>query len=1285
MTHSFRLSESFNASSRRARRPERSRTAPRIGRVDELESRILLSRTFVETEPNDSPATAQIVAHVPGVGVVDSVTPSGGPLASITAGNSDFFQFNPAVDGRLVISATHRGGGGGGATDNLRVRLLDSAGNPIAGQPEFNLDSNGTTVTITEDAVLSATTYLVRVVGEDAVDFANYQLRIRTVDRFDDFVSGNNANNRRSDATAGSESNLGTLGPAGIAAADFTIVGTDKDYFRFMTGGTVATVNITLTMPPGTGPRSGGGGPTNLGLHVRNASGAVIAASNDTGDKEEATLINAPANTLFFIDVYGNGPTQVNQYDLLIETPSPSGTIQGQKFDDLNGDGIHDENEPGLNGWTIFLETDGDCVQQGGELTAVTGDVDLDGDLSIDMFEEQGIYEFTGLADGSYFVCEDIQPGWVQTFPADEDPDQPFRHEVIVSDALSVDGLDFGNFLTFTISGRKFDDLDGDGTDNGGSDPGVGGVIIFLDLNDDGRLSNTVTDDTCDGNELEPCRITDGAGAYSFTGLGPNADGYIVREIGLPGTTPTAPPGDFYTIPAISGGNVTNADFGNFTNISISGRKYDDTNGDGDDEGGAEPGVGGVTIFLDLDGSGDLSGPDMATTTSTTTPIGSYSFPNLGPRAGGYDVYEDTPAGTTETQPGGFYNVSATSGVDATGVDFGNFTNFTISGRKFDDLDNSGDDNGGMDPGLGGVIIYLDLNDNGMLDNSVMNDTCDGNELEPCTTTSATDGTYSFIGVGPNPAGYILREVEPLSSNQTFPSTGFYSVPATSGVDQHDLDFGNFRVVVGGMISGQKFTDFLGNGISPLASDDTPLGGFTIELFQDDGDGIFEPTAATNPPTFDTLFATRVTTAGSGAYTFNGLPDGTYFVREQRRPGYIQTGGQAFYSFTVSGAVASPSTSADFGNTNCRDFAAQTSGPDYTVTALRSAALTFELIGFSTGATVQVLDANPDPTMRMPVTVYAFNGSPTDFIQFADGMLRPSQLTDPEARLRADLRNTTAGTNYNLRVTGTGTLRVTNQVNIATGATLALQIEGERCDDLIAVRSTSAKRVFVGTVNARPLTPAAVGTQYNDVVLDALLGTPTISRIEINAGAGNDVVRIRPEILVQSTVSGGAGDDTIRAGDGKGTINAQAGADRVLGGLADDVLNGGSEDDQLFGLDGADRADGGDHNDLIGGGNGDDPLLRGGNGNDIIAGGAGRDRLIGDGGTDTIYRDVSPADTQVSGEILRLESDPGNPGNTADPTSAVSILLAEWDNDADPNNTSGAIDTWDELINSLLP
>lgn len=80
------------------------------------------------------------------------------------------------------------------------------------------------------------------------------------------------------------------------------------------------------------------------------------------------------------------------------------GTIQGIKWHDLNGNGSRDTGEPGLAGWTIFLDTNNNGQLDVGEKSTLTS--------------SSGDYAFTGLTTPStYSVAEVVKPGWRQGYP----------------------------------------------------------------------------------------------------------------------------------------------------------------------------------------------------------------------------------------------------------------------------------------------------------------------------------------------------------------------------------------------------------------------------------------------------------------------------------------------------------------------------------------------------------------------------------------------------------------------------------------------------------------------------------------------------------------------------------------------------------------------------------------------------------------------------------------------------------------------------------------------------
>ncbi|HCA97688.1 MAG TPA: hypothetical protein DEP38_24715, partial [Cyanobacteria bacterium UBA9226] len=71
-----------------------------------------------------------------------------------------------------------------------------------------------------------------------------------------------------------------------------------------------------------------------------------------------------------------------------------------------------------------------------------------------------------------------------------------------------------------------------------------------------------------------------------------------------------------------SGTNITGIDFGNFQLGSISGQKFQDTDGDGIKDAG-ETGLSGWSIFIDTDNDGIKDAGEISTTTDAD---GNYSF-----------------------------------------------------------------------------------------------------------------------------------------------------------------------------------------------------------------------------------------------------------------------------------------------------------------------------------------------------------------------------------------------------------------------------------------------------------------------------------------------------------------------------------------------------------------------------------------------------------------------------------------------------------------------------------
>ncbi len=552
--------------------------------------------------------------------------------------------------------------------------------------------------------------------------------------------------------------------------------------------------------------------------------------------------------------------------------------ITGTKYNDKTGNGITGD-DSGQGGFTINLfKDDGDGVLDAGDGTPIQ-----------DVTDANGAYEFTGLGPGTYFVQEVGQAAWIRTVPASPAPD----YYTVPSGMSGQDlpGGNFANFQKFKISGKKVDDRTGDGVT--GDDSPLGNVTIKL-FKDSTTTGTTGAFDATDPQVGMTTTAPDGT--WSIIDLGPGT--YFVQEVVPAGYVPTAPNPSTYIVSGMSGTDVGNLNFANFKKFMISGKKVKDKTGNG--VSGDDSAFGGVTIKLFKDTAGGTAGVldanDAQVGMTTTAADGSYSFSDLGP--GIYFVLEMVPGGWEQTgPPGGSYTVSGMSGSNVTYRDFANFNLICLSGKKYRDCTGNGITYD--DTAFGGVTInlYKDANNNGTLETGA------GGDTFVRSTTTASDGTYSFTNLGHGT--YFVNETTPAGYSQTAPSSGYYKVIAYSGVNVGYLNFANFQQPQVGKIVGYKYKDLCGDG---LTSDDCGFGGVTIRLYRDvDGNG--QLTSA------DGSSIASTTTASNGSYSFMNLALGKYLVQEVVPTNWVRTAPTMvdYYAVNVN-------TASQFGPFNFANF-----------------------------------------------------------------------------------------------------------------------------------------------------------------------------------------------------------------------------------------------------------------------------------------------------------------------------------------------------------------------------
>src|SRR6185312_5575892 len=210
--------------------------------------------------------------------------------------------------------------------------------------------------------------------------------------------------------------------------------------------------------------------------------------------------------------------------------------------------------------------------------------------------------------------------------------------------------------------------------------------------------------------------------------------------------------------------NNSNSGSVSLVKSSIAGRVYNDDNNNGAIDSG-ETGISGVTLTL----TGHDTFGNAVSRTVTSDSSGNYLIDNLEQADGtGYTITETQPSGyadgletagtaATGTPPGG--TVSATVGSNtitavvldknqtATGYNFGELRNNSLSGTVFADVDGNGIKAAG-EPGIAGVTLTLTGTD------------ARGTSVNTTTTTAAS-GAYTFSNVL---AGtYQITETQPAT------------------------------------------------------------------------------------------------------------------------------------------------------------------------------------------------------------------------------------------------------------------------------------------------------------------------------------------------------------------------------------------------------------------------------------------------------------------------------------------------------------------------------------------
>ena len=519
-----------------------------------------------------------------------------------------------------------------------------------------------------------------------------------------------------------------------------------------------------------------------------------------------------------------------------------SGTISGLVLADSNNDNIGDI---GISGVTLTLYSDPNGDGNPTDGIALGSPV-----ITI----SSGAYSFINLVPGSYVVVQTQPSGYLTvtdgdlTIPGDDVVNASASDNAIPVTLVSGEADDGNNFIeeqTCNISGHLYIDTNGNGTQDSG-EPNLANVDVLIT-------------DSMGGTQTVSTNIN---GNWTAT-IQPGSTSANVQE-----SDPQYPSGSTQTqgndptiVTATAGGSVDGGIDGYFIPGSITGFVLADTN---NDDTGDTPIVGVTLLLVDasgspVDGNPNIEGLQPVTTLSLSN--GFYVFGGISP--GTYGVVETQPSGynSISDRDGGNLNeirpITVTNGVTISGNSFVEEQLGSISGSVLADTNSDGSG----DIPLAGVVLRL-------LDRFGAPVHSGGN---PITTTTLTNGSYSFTGV--SPGAYCVAENQPVN---------YGSVSDTDG--PNDNVIGNvtpINVTAGANNGGNNFVEIeLGRISGYVYAGAGPLAGVTLTLLNTNGN----PVLGGNGDPIITV------TNSLGYYSFSNIFPGAYQVAQNQPYGYDSFG-----------------------------------------------------------------------------------------------------------------------------------------------------------------------------------------------------------------------------------------------------------------------------------------------------------------------------------------------------------------------------------------------------------
>jgi len=542
-------------------------------------------------------------------------------------------------------------------------------------------------------------------------------------------------------AVAGTNVDIGTDGYQQQGLVDGTIYMDENGDGAYTDGVDTPLVAVTVIVTDSVGNRH------TIDTNAAGYFSQIVPAGTTTVDVDDTALdpdivLTAGSSDPDSESVDGGGSwTDDTGYVLLA-------TIGDYIWLDRNGDGLQDESEPGLAGVDVAL-TDAN----GSTTNATTG--------------PNGYYTFDDLRPGTFtvtVVVATLPAAVTQTFDPDGTVDH--QHTVTIASDGQYEDADFGYQGSASIGDLLWLDSNGDASLAG--EAGLSGVALTVTFASGWEITTTTASD----------------GSYDVDGLIGGLYTITVDSATLPTGARLTTENQPLTVTLGSSQDYNLADFGYQRQAEVAGHLFEDTDGNGV-QNGSEPNLSGVSVVItDSLGLTQTVATDINGNYTATVPVDSTTAPTDSVMV---DVDEATlPVGAVQTAGTDPDAVDVTAAVTTNAGADGYQNQGVIEGVVYIDANQNGIYNAGAETPLTTIDVLI-TDSNGVVSTVTTDPNGFFSKIVPAGATSVDVSDGNVAAINPDlmiENGFVDPDNRPIVPGGGVVSTNFpYVEPLTIDKD----------------------------------------------------------------------------------------------------------------------------------------------------------------------------------------------------------------------------------------------------------------------------------------------------------------------------------------------------------------------------------------------------------------------------------------------------------------------------------------------------------------------